>query len=152
MEYDYRELAERVYDIFERGAVDELSTVFEPDFIEHDELPGTIATGRDLVAEWVTMSSTAFPDATYAIESVVGSGAEAVVRVRFTGTHRGDFWGIAPTGRTVDVMLIDWVRIGTSARVAEHWGAMQESKLMTQLGVPQQATTIDLTTPATTTV
>jgi steroid delta-isomerase-like uncharacterized protein len=142
---DYRGLAEQVYDIFERGAADELSTVFEPDFIEHDELPGTTATGRELVAEWLTMSNAAFPDARYRIESIAATGDEVVVRVRFTGTHRGEFLGIPATGRKVDVLLMDWVRIGPTDRVAEHWGAMQESKLMSQLGVPQQVTSIDLT-------
>jgi steroid delta-isomerase-like uncharacterized protein len=142
---DYRGLAEQVYDIFERGAADELSTVFEPDLIEHDELPGTTATGRELVAEWVTLLSKAFPDARYTIQSAVGSGDEAVYRVRFTATHRGEFLGIPATGRKVDVLLMDWIRIGPTDRVAEHWGAMQESKLMAQLGIPQQATSIDLT-------
>jgi steroid delta-isomerase-like uncharacterized protein len=142
---DYRGLAEHVYDIFERGAADELSTVFEPDFIEHDELPGTTATGRELVAEWVTMSKLAFPDARYEIQSAVSSGDEAVYLVRFTGTHRGEFLGIPATGRKVDVLLMDWIRIGPTDRVGEHWGTMQESKLMAQLGVPQQVASIDLT-------
>jgi steroid delta-isomerase-like uncharacterized protein len=152
MGHDYKDLARRTYDIFERGAVDEVPSMFAPDFIEHDELPGSTATGVALVQEWVRTSKTAFPDAKYTIESVVGSGDEAVVRARMTGTHKGEFMGIPATGRKIDILLMDWVRIGPSGKFAEHWGAMQESKLMTQLGIPQQAGPIDLTTTARTTV
>jgi predicted ester cyclase len=57
-------------------------------------------------------------------------------------------FGIPATGNKIDVLLMDWVRLTPDGQVAEHWGTMQESKLMAQLGIPTQAT-IDLTTPAT---
>ena len=148
MAHDVRTLAEAVYSVFERGAVDELPSLFAPGFIEHDELPGSTATGIDLVTEWVQMSRTALPDARYTIESIVQSGDEACCRVRMTGTHQGELFGIPATGKAVDVMLMDWVRIAPDGRVAEHWGLMQEGVLMAQLGVSAPAT-IDLTTPAT---
>ena len=148
MAHDYRSLAETVYSIFERGAVDELTTVFAADYIDHDELPGTTAKNLDLVREWVQMSRSSMPDARYTIESVVGSGNEACCRVRLTGTHQGEMFGIPPTGNKIDILLMDWVRLTPTGQVAEHWGTMEESKLLAQLGVtaPQ---TIDLTTPAT---
>ncbi|MDT7539503.1 MAG: hypothetical protein QOI82_3088 [Actinomycetota bacterium] len=150
MAHDYTAIAEQVYDIFERGATGELPLVFTPDFIEHDELPGSTATGLDLLVEWVQMSRRALPDARYTIESVVGSGNEAACRVRLTGTHRGEMFGIPATGHKVDVQLMDWVRLSPDGKVVEHWGTMQESKLMAQLGIPTQPTAIDLTAPATT--
>ncbi|HUP99262.1 MAG TPA: ester cyclase [Aeromicrobium sp.] len=148
MAHDYRAIAETVYSIFERGATDELTTVFAPGFIEHDELPGSTASGIDLVAEWVQTSRSSMPDARYTIESVVGSGDEACCRVRMTGTHKGEMFGIPPTGNKIDIQLMDWVRLTPNGQIVEHWGSMQESKLMEQLGVaaPQS---IDLTTPAT---
>ena len=148
MAHNYRAIAAKVYSIFERGAVDELSGIFTPAFIEHDELPGSTATGLDLVKEWVQMSHTGLPDARYHLESVVGSGNQVVCRVRLTGTHRGEFMGIPATGNKVDILLMDWVRLTPSGRVAEHWGTGQEGKLMAQLGVAAPGLTIDLTTPA----
>jgi predicted ester cyclase len=148
MAHDYRAIAEKVYDIFERGAVDELAPAFAPTFIEHDELPGSTATGLELVKEWVQTTNRALPGARYKIESVVGSGNEAVCRVRLTGNHRGELFGIPATGKKVDILLMDWVRLTPKGQIAEHWGLMQESVLMAQLGAatPQ---TIDLTAPAT---
>src|SRR3954471_11093420 len=148
MAHDYRALAEQVYGIFERGAAQEVNAVFAPGFIEHDELPGSTATGLDLVTEWIEMSRSALPDARYTIESVVGSGDEAVCRVRLTGTHQGELFGIPATGRKIDILLMDWVRLAADGRVVEHWGVMQEGALMAQLGMTAP-TTIDLTRPAT---
>jgi steroid delta-isomerase-like uncharacterized protein len=149
MAHDYRAIAETVYSIFERGATDELTTVFAPGFIEHDVLPGSTATGIDLVAEWVRMSRSSMPDARYTIQSIVGFGDEVACRVRLTGTHKGEMFGIPGSGRKIDVMLMDWVRLTSSGQIAEHWGTMEESKLMAQIGIPTQAPPIDLTTPAT---
>jgi steroid delta-isomerase-like uncharacterized protein len=149
MAHDYRALAETVYSIFERGATDELPAVFAPGFIEHDELPGSDATGIDLVTEWVQMSRTAMPDARYTIESVVADGDQVCCRVRLTATHQGELFGIPATGNKIDVLLMDWVRLTPDGQVAEHWGMFQESKMMAQIGIPTQATSIDLTTPAT---
>lgn len=149
MAHDYRALAETVYGIFERGAVDELTNVFATDYIDHEEIPGSTSTGIDLVADWVKMSSAALPDAHYTLESVVGSGDEAVCRVRLTGTHQDELFGIPATGKKIDVLIMDWVRLNASGQVVEHWGVMQEGALMAQLGIPAQPTAIDLTTPAT---
>ena len=148
MGHDYRAIAETVYSIFERGATAELPAVFAPGFIEHDELPGSTATGIDLVAEWVQLAKAGMPDARYTIESIVGSADEACCRVRLTATHQGELFGIPATGNKIDVLLMDWIRLTPEGQIAEHWGTVQEAKLLEQLGVgmPQA---IDLTTPAT---
>ncbi|NQW12240.1 MAG: ester cyclase [Alphaproteobacteria bacterium] len=45
----------------------------------------------------------AFPDFVCAIQSLVADdGGRAAARMRFHGTHRGVFWGVAPTGRRID--------------------------------------------------
>ena len=52
-----------------------------------------------------------------------------------TGTHRGDFMGIPPTGSSVDMQLIDIMRFDGSGQVCEHWGVADMLSLMQQLGV-----------------
>ncbi len=41
------------------------------------------------------------------MEDVVADGAKVVARVRYTGTQHGEFQGMPPTGKAVDVQLID---------------------------------------------
>ena len=48
--------------------------------------------------------------------------------------------GMPATGRPVDIQVIDIVRFGDDGRALEHWGVMEELKMLQQLGVvPEQA-------------
>ena len=46
-------------------------------------------------------------------------GDDAAVVMR--GTHLGEFQGIAPTGKGVEVKAIDMFRI-SGGKIVEHWG------------------------------
>jgi predicted ester cyclase len=56
------------------------------------------------------------------------------VYLRVTGTHTGELFGIAPSGRRIDVrqMQIEWLREG---RIWQHWRVTDELSLMRQIGV-----------------
>ena len=47
----------------------------------------------------------AFPDAELGVEDTVVEGDRAALRYRLTGTHRGRYLGVAPTGRAIDTPL-----------------------------------------------
>jgi predicted ester cyclase len=51
-------------------------------------------------AEYVDFVQRAFPEFTNEIEEVISEGDKAFARLTFRGTHRGEVFGIAPTGRT----------------------------------------------------
>lgn len=75
----------------------------------------------------------AFPDIQFYVEEVVTEGERAAARVRFTGTHRGVYGNIAPTGRQVEVTEMFLCRI-EHARLAECWQEWDEYGLRLQLG------------------
>jgi predicted ester cyclase len=50
------------------------------------------------------------------------------------GTHRGDFQGIAPTGKSITQTGIDILRLA-GGKVSERWGEFDNLGLMQQLGV-----------------
>lgn len=68
-------------------------------------------------------------------EDVLPSGDKVVARVRMTGTHEGELMGMPPTGRRVDVQLIDIVRFSDDGLAREHWGVFDAMAMMQQLGV-----------------
>jgi predicted ester cyclase len=76
----------------------------------------------------------AFPDLRMVPEDVIASGDKVVARVRVTGTHNGAFMGMSPTGRRVEVQLIDIIRFGADGRAREHWGVSDQLAMMQQLG------------------
>ncbi|MFA5121940.1 ester cyclase [Zavarzinia sp.] len=105
-----------------------------PDFIDH-ESPGECVRGPKGVKSQVAGLHAAFPDLAVEIVDMVAEENLVAVRGRFTGTHRGHFRGIAPTGVRVQVTgTFFWSVVGD--RIKERWGALDAQALLRQLGVP----------------
>jgi steroid delta-isomerase-like uncharacterized protein len=130
---DHAATLRRAYELINAGDIDGFGRLLADDFIDHEELPGLAPTKEGAIA-FFRMYLAAFPDLRMVAEDVIASGEKAVARVRATGTHKGDFMGMAPTGRTVDVQLIDIMRFATDGRISEHWGVFDQLTMMQQLG------------------
>lgn len=76
----------------------------------------------------------AFPDLHLTIHDMVAEGDKVVARVRWTGTHQGEYRGIAPTGNQVTFTAITIYRI-LGGKVVEIWEEGDMLGLMQQLGV-----------------
>lgn len=123
----------RVYDLINAGEIEAFGDVLADDFVEHEQLPG-LAPTKEGVKAFFEMYLAAFPDLRMEAEDVLPSGDKVVARVRATGTHRGEFMGMPPTGKTVDVQLIDIIRFGDDGLAHEHWGVFDTMTMMQQLG------------------
>ena len=82
--------------------------------------------------------SEAFPDARIDIADAVGDAHRVASRWVLSGTHRGTFNGIPPTGRRVAFAGVDFSRI-VDGKVAEHWAQFDLLALMQQLGAAPTA-------------
>ena len=69
------------------------------------------------------------------VEDLIDSEDKTVARVKVTGTHKGEFMGVPPTGTRVEMQLIDIMRFDGAGRVCEHWGVADMLSLLQQLGV-----------------
>ena len=76
----------------------------------------------------------AFPDRVDVMEQVIADGDRVGLLFRVTATHTGPFFGIAPTGRRIDVYEIAWLVI-KDGQMVEGWFMMDETELLKQLGV-----------------
>jgi steroid delta-isomerase-like uncharacterized protein len=130
---DHSAAMRRAYDALNAGDVDGFGELLADDFIEHEETPG-LAPTKDGVMQFFRMYVAAFPDLRFTAEDVLPSGDKVVVRARATGTHQGDFMGMPPTGRSMDVQLIDIIRFGDDGLAHEHWGVFDAMTMMQQLG------------------
>jgi predicted ester cyclase len=68
------------------------------------------------------------------IEELIGEGDLVAFRLRQTGTHQGELFGIAPTGRPVDFEELALVRV-VDGRMAVSWFETDLMTMMQQLGV-----------------
>jgi steroid delta-isomerase-like uncharacterized protein len=131
---DHAAAARRLYDLINAGDIGVFSEHLADDFVEHEETPG-LAPTKAGVKDFFRMQLAAFPDLHMDVEDVFASGAKVVARVRYTGTHQGEFMGMPATGKSVDVQLIDMFLFGDDGLVREHWGVMDALAMMQQLGV-----------------
>ena len=75
----------------------------------------------------------AFPDRVDVIERVVAEGDTVGLLFRLNATHQGNFFGIPPTGKKIDVYEIALLRI-VNGQMVEGWFMMDEAELLRQLG------------------
>jgi steroid delta-isomerase-like uncharacterized protein len=76
----------------------------------------------------------AFPDLHLTVEDMIAEGDKVVVRNTVTGTHRGEYMGLPPTGKSVTYDEIFIFRF-VNGRIAETWGVVDVLSQMKQLGV-----------------
>ena len=126
-------LVRRLEEVFNRGNISLVDELFAPDFVEHEELPPGIPPGREAVKQLTTMFRSAFPDFKATIDDIVAEGDKVVIRQTWSGTHKGEFMGVPPTGKSVSFGVIDIVRIA-GGKLVEHWGQMDMMSMMQQLG------------------
>ena len=87
--------------------------------------------------ERFTLLRTGFPDLHAEVEDMVANGEDVAVRSTLEGTHRGEIFGIAPTGKRVRVESFDFFRI-VDERIVAHWGGIAELDLLQQLGLVRE--------------
>jgi hypothetical protein len=92
------------------------------------------ATGAELLKQVWAMLLRVYPDIYLTVEDVIAEGDKVVARNTVTGTHQGEFMGLAPTGKPVTYNEIFIFRF-VDGRVAETWGVVDVYAQMKQLGV-----------------
>ena len=76
---------------------------------------------------------TAFPDLRAKIEEIVAEGDKVAIRVINTGTHKGDFQGIPPTGKKVSFEGRDFITL-RGGKIVEQQAGVDMMELMQQIG------------------
>ncbi|MBI2906599.1 MAG: ester cyclase [Chloroflexi bacterium] len=126
----YRRWVEEILKKKDLGAIEQFVS---PTLVDHDAPPG-FPQGLEGVRQLLSAYLVAFPDLDATIEDLIAEGDKVVARVTYSGTHKGDFMGIAPTGKRITTKGIEIVRI-TGDKVVEHWESFDMLGMMQQLGV-----------------
>jgi predicted ester cyclase len=128
-----RDVVRRFVDDYQTAADERaFDECIHPDVIDHSRPPG-IATGAPGVRQQFEGFRAAFPDFRATILDQIAEGDKVVTRKVFNGTHLGPFQGIDPTGREVEIHVIDIVRV-VDNRIVEHWNSVDLLGLLSQLG------------------
>jgi predicted ester cyclase len=77
----------------------------------------------------------AFPDLQADVEDVIAEHDRVATRVCISGTHRGAFFGTAPTGRRIKVEQFHFIHANDAGQCIRHWANVGIEDLFHQLGV-----------------
>ena len=83
--------------------------------------------------EYMSRVRSAFPDFHNKIEQLVAEGDRVAARLQYTGTHRGEIFGVQPSGVSISYAGAAFFRIAGN-RVAEGWVLGDLVSLTQQLG------------------
>ena len=116
---------------FNRGNLSVVDEVVSPDAEEHQR--GN-HDGSEGTKEVISTLRRWFPDLQMHAEDTVASGGKVWARFRATGTNLGSIMKMPPTGRKMEITVIDIVRI-EDERIVEHWGVPDQLGMMLQTGL-----------------
>jgi predicted ester cyclase len=126
---DNKERAERWFSQGWAGDAELADAIFEDPFLCNGVLSGRNAAKRSVVSRII-----GFPDLQIDIEDVVVGDQSVVVRLSWSGTHRGACWGIAPTNARVTVPVIAAWKFRGPLVIAD-WTIEDHLSCLQQMGV-----------------
>jgi steroid delta-isomerase-like uncharacterized protein len=124
--------------VWHQGQPESLEELLAPTFVQHlshtaadggHEIQGPDGARRE-VAAW----RSAFPDLHFTLEDLLVEGDRVVARWTCSGTHRGMFRELAPTGKRVTFTGMTLYRLA-EGKIAEQWTVEDGIGLYQQLGL-----------------
>jgi steroid delta-isomerase-like uncharacterized protein len=133
MAEDNRAVADRMTEeVFRQGHTEVVEELVAEDFVEHNPMPG-FGSDREGLKQFVTTLREAFPDFDIRIEDQLADGDKVVTRLTWRGTHTGEYSGLPPTGRRVEVQALTVFHF-RDGKVFQNWTVIDQFGLFRQLG------------------
>jgi len=107
------------------------------DVIENDPAPGQSAGAHGYI-EFFTQLRSAFPDMKLAVEQLVADDDNVAFAYTLTGTHQGDFNGVAATGKSIKARGLQISKF-KDGKMVERWGSSDELGILKQIGAEIEA-------------
>lgn len=125
-----------VEDFFNTGNPDIPDEVFAADYVDHTasnpEMRGPENVRRS-ISDW----RAAFPDTRSTVDVIIAEGDIVAARWTTHATHRGEFLGVAPTGKQIAVGWFGVFRL-SRGKVIESWDTFNVTEMMQQLEIPPE--------------
>jgi predicted ester cyclase len=120
--------------MWNEGNLDIVEQIVIPNYVEH--LLGGKSSYRslDFVKKVISDWRSSFPDLKVKVEDIIAEGDKVAFLATWTGTHRGDFGEIAPTGNKIEFSETFFNRY-ENGKVVESWIDWEELRFYRQLGM-----------------
>jgi predicted ester cyclase len=117
--------------LWNRNNADAAEGIISVNFVFH-EAENDIG-GIEEFMHFINALHQSFPNAHFDIDDIIVDGDSMAVRYTFSGTHEGNYMGIAPTGKKVTATGIRFSRVAGD-KLQESWNYMDRLSVLVQLG------------------
>jgi steroid delta-isomerase-like uncharacterized protein len=129
-----------VEEIFNQGRYEVIGELVADDYVGYDPAQPELTNGPDGARRQAEGYRAAFPDLRLTIEDQIAEADKVVTRWNGRGTHEGELFGLAATGKQTTVTGITIDRIA-DGRIVESWTNWDTLGLLQQLGAVAQPAT-----------
>lgn len=130
-----RAVIEAMVDGLNDHRIDDIGAFFAEDFRWMGNFGCGTKTGlREFQDNWQRPFQAAFSDKVCIDEARLFMGEWAAAFGRQEATHSGEFMGVAPTGRRVEIRYMDFWKV-EDGRIADNWVMVDFPHVLAQLGV-----------------
>ncbi len=128
-------MVEKFYEeVWNKGNLDVADELIASDYVRHDLRPGNPPRPEGMKRIASDLRA-AFPDLHLAVTFMVAENDMIVARWVTTGTHKGSWGAVEPTGKRAEFSGVNIWRFARG-KVVELWNYRDDLGLMQQLGVP----------------
>ncbi len=125
-----------IEEAWNKGNVDVADELYTADFKAKDSNdPTKVLRGPEGIKQYVIESRAAFPDIRFTIDHLVAEGDTVVGAFTIRGTHKGDLFGIPPTGKSAVFSAVDIWRFEGGKIAERHLAVMDRLSILQQLGI-----------------
>ena len=128
-------LLRRYYEeVLNLGKLEVIDEVIAPEYVSHHNDPAHLPPGPAGVKAFVSITRTGFPDLHLTVDQLFAQGDQVASMWTMEGTHTGDWFGAAATGRRAKWSGIVVTRFA-GGKIAEDWYNFDQVSLLQQLGI-----------------
>jgi steroid delta-isomerase-like uncharacterized protein len=130
-------IARRAIEAFNTGDVSKVSEFVGPEYFNHESQADPRRAkmrGPEEFIDTIKNLRSAFADLHYEEKETIASRDKVVSIAQVSGKHVGNFFGIAPTGRSFSYQAVHIHRIA-NGKIVEHQAVRDDLKFMMQLGL-----------------
>jgi steroid delta-isomerase-like uncharacterized protein len=135
MASENKAIVRRLYEeVWNKRRIELVDELMSPSHAMHDNHLPDSGVGPEAYKRNVARYVTGFPDLRFTVEDMVAENDKVAVGWTISGTHKGEFRGISPTGRKVSVEGITINQIA-GGKIMDSYVSWDALGLMQQLGV-----------------
>lgn len=134
MPQDAKAITDSVVQLWNTGNTDVAEQIYSKNAQWHDPGRPEPIRGSQQIAQYVTYVRTAYPDFKLEVNESMQDGDRLATHWTVTGTQRGEFQGIPPTGKQINIKGMTLTRI-ENGQITEEHVYFDRLAMMEQLGV-----------------